>query len=177
MSTRTREVSGLFKDGKLPVLYRRWATMKGRCANPNHSRYRYYGGRGITICERWKSFLNFQSDMGPTFRPGLTLERLDNDGPYSPENCVWASWTKQQNNKRNSRRLTFRGETHTIAEWARLLKIRPGLIIGRLWNGFSVERALATHLFNESTYRYILPRDIFGRFTSNRHPLRLRHDV
>lgn len=126
-------------------LHRRWQGMLTRCHNPNDKRYADYGGRGITVCPEWRgSFEAFARDMGPTYAEGMTLDRIDVDGPYSPENCRWATQKEQQNNRRNNRLLTFRGQTKTLAEWCELLGLSYGTVWHRLKSGWPVERALTT---------------------------------
>lgn len=83
--------------------YACWCHLKARCLNPRNPAYASYGGRGITVCDRWKdSFENFLADMGPKPHPNLTLDRINNDGPYSPDNCRWTSYAVQLNNRRPS---------------------------------------------------------------------------
>lgn len=92
-------------------IHKAWGWMKARCLNPRNVGYRNYGGRGIGVCDRWLSFENFYYDVSPDWKPGLTLERINNEGNYEPGNIRWATFREQQQNKRTSRRLTFLGET------------------------------------------------------------------
>lgn len=123
--------------------YKVWRAMKGRCLRKSNKQYADYGGRGITVCERWLKFENFFADMGK--RPeGLTLDRLDNNGNYEPGNCRWRDMTEQSNNKRNNRVLSFNGERMSVSMWAKKLGSKADTIRHRLSFGWSVERALTT---------------------------------
>lgn len=100
--------------------YRVWWNMVARCRYPCVRQYKDYGGRGITVCERWeKSFQAFLDDMGPRPSPKHSIERLNNHGNYEPGNCKWVERPEQDRNKRNNRLLTAQGETLTLAEWSR----------------------------------------------------------
>lgn len=97
-------------------VYRIWSGIIGRTCNPDDNSYSRYGGRGISVCERWKDFENFYEDMGD--RPeGKSIDRIDNDGDYCPENCRWATDKQQTNNSSRNFLITRNGETKTLAEW------------------------------------------------------------
>lgn len=112
--------------------YNIWSGMLSRCTNRNSRSYRYYGARGITVCDRWQSFENFFADMGA--RPSMkhTLDRIDNDGQYSPENCRWATLSEQARKKSNSVLVTHDGSTKTIAEWSEIVGIPYGTLHNRI---------------------------------------------
>lgn len=115
----TRNITN-FKHGRCKdSTHRAWGRMLERCYQTHHKSFKHYGGRGIAVCERWRtSFLNFVADMGN--RPsGWTLERRDVNGDYSPDNCRWATLQEQALNKRNTPRLTAFGETKPLILWAR----------------------------------------------------------
>lgn len=123
--------------------YSSWSSMKSRCLNKNAPNYHNYGGRGIGVCQRWLDFKNFLEDMGP--RPkGTTLERIDNDGNYCPENCRWASSQDQHRNTRANKNLTYKGKTQCQAAWADEFGIRRNTFQKRIANGWSMHRALYT---------------------------------
>jgi len=110
--------------------------MRQRCFDPKHKNYALYGGRGITVCERWLTFENFYADMGPRPTPKHTIDRFpDKDGPYAPDNCRWATWTEQQNNRSNNRHVLVNGERLTIAQAARALGVTVKVIRGRIDRG------------------------------------------
>ena len=122
--------------------FRIWAGIRSRCNDTNSSIYKYYGERGIKICEKWDNFESFLADMGKCPEPGYSIERLNNDGPYSPENCIWADRKTQARNRTNSRKVTYRGQILTLAEWSEILNMRYSVLHCRLQRNWSDERTL-----------------------------------
>jgi hypothetical protein len=120
-----------------------WVSMRARCSNPKNRSYTDYGGRGITVDPAWADFQVFYADMGDP-PDGGTLERADNDGPYSKANCRWATRAEQSRNKRNNRYLEYNGERRIVADWATHLGLPHRLLRVRLNRGWSAERTLAT---------------------------------
>lgn len=134
-------------------LYAVWRDIKARCFNPNAVNFKNYGAKGITICDKWrndfKAFYDWAMDNGynPKAKKGeCTIDRIDVNGNYEPNNCRWVDNITQQNNKRNNRYLTYNGETHTTAEWGRILNISRFTLFARLKKGWSVEKTLSTPL-------------------------------
>lgn len=134
-------------------VHRVWSQMIQRCRNPNSSSYRYYGGRGINVCERWQGedgFANFIEDMGP--RPeGRLLERKDNDGDYTPENCRWATKAEQARNTHQNVVIEYEGRSQCLKAWAEELDLPYQPLYLRIRkNGWSIERAFTTPIRKSS---------------------------
>lgn len=131
------------KNGKSPT-YSTWRGMISRCVDKNHRAYKNYGGRGVTICERWMVFENFLADMGE--RPvDKTLERLNVDGNYEPANCKWATNIEQQNNRRNTPSVYYNGKKYTLVELSEMFGIKKNTLNRRLkWYRMTIEEALRT---------------------------------
>lgn len=120
--------------------YKSWANMKNRCLNKNLDCYKYYGGRGIKVCDEWKnSFETFYKDMGDKPK-GTNIDRIDNNGNYCKENCRWATRKEQMRNTRRNKMITYRKETMSLAEWAERLSINYPMLWQRLKRGWSIEK-------------------------------------
>ena len=128
------------------VEYRTWTWMKTRCYNPQCKDYLNYGGRGITVCDRWRNdFATFLADLGPRPSPQHSLDRFPNwEGNYEPGNVRWATTAEQSNNRRDTRRLTYEGATRTLHDWAMVTGISRRTIANRLAKGWSLTRAFTT---------------------------------
>ena len=136
---------GHSRIGKKTKVYIAWRGIKERCHNPNNPAFQNYGGRGITVCERWRnSFENFLNDMGEP-PPKTSIDRYpNNDGNYEPGNCRWATRSEQNNNTRQCRFLEFDGKVKTIAQWERELGCKKQSVRSRIRKGWSIQEALAT---------------------------------
>lgn len=138
-SRRTHGMSG-------GAFYARWKSMVNRCTLPSDTNYHKYGARGIRVCARWLKFENFRDDMLPSFAPHLTIERIDNNGNYDPDNCRWATPTEQMLNTRRSKYLTLNGVSRRLRDWAGITGISYGTLQSRLKRGWSHEKALTETL-------------------------------
>lgn len=136
--------------------YNVWSAMIYRCENPNCPAYENYGGRGITVCSEWRNeFSAFYAHIGPRPSAKYSLDRWPNkDGNYEPGNVRWATQIQQCNNLRTNKILTANGETHTLAEWARIKNIDPSAISRRLKMGWDEQRAV-NEPSNKSAGRFI----------------------
>ena len=126
-------------------LYIAWKNIKERCYNPNSPNFKHYGGRGIFVCDKWKAnFKEFQQwSVENGYKKGFSIDRIDNDKGYSPDNCRWVSKKEQANNKRNNHFLTYQGKTQTISQWAEEIGVSRELISRRINKlGWDVERTL-----------------------------------
>lgn len=124
-------------------VYAAWRAMHSRCTNPRKTGFSRYGGRGISVCERWNDFTVFFSDMGEP-PEGHQLDRINNDGNYEPRNCRWADRLQQAHNRRRARNLTFNGETLNLAEWSRRTGISRATLGRRFGKGLPADQILST---------------------------------
>lgn len=125
-----------------------WKEMRHRCNNVKNTSYENYGGRGIRVCSEWNNpangFINFYNwAISNGYEDNLSIDRIDNDGNYCPENCRWADLFEQGSNKRNNVRITVNGINHTLAEWARIMGVKRSFLISKLKSGCSLEEILA----------------------------------
>lgn len=146
-----------FKHGRVATPeYRSWGSLVNRCLNPKNKQYPYYGGRGITVCAEWRSsFERFFADMGTKPSAKHSIDRKDNDGPYAPWNCRWATPLEQTINRRNTVRVTFNGQTKSLSEWAQERAIPHDALFGRIRNGWTTEEALTVPFDKERSDRQL----------------------
>lgn len=130
-------------DGRTSTrLYRIWINIKKRCHNNHCPAYLQYGGRGISICGEWETFQAFQAwALTSGYTDGLTIDRIDNNKGYDPDNCRWANATIQANNRRSNRMIFYNGEVRTLAEWCKLLCLPYKTVWARLKAGWDLDDA------------------------------------
>jgi hypothetical protein len=136
-------VRGRWKDHPS---YQVWRNMKCRCFTPSNTDFHRYGGRGITVCDRWMDFEMFALDIGPRPSMAHTIDRINGDGNYEPGNCVWATRKQQSDHTSRNRRLEFQGRVMTVTQWARELRLPSYVLFGRIYLGWTVEAVLTTPL-------------------------------
>lgn len=128
--------------------YRSWKSMKDRCYRKKNRAYHNYGGRGITVCDRWmdkeKGFENFYEDMGPRPSKDHSIDRINNDRNYDKQNCRWATQKQQANNKGNNRIIEFDGIKYTVSEFSELHDMSHSVVLDRLDSNWSIEEIINT---------------------------------
>lgn len=172
-----------FKHGEGTTrLYRVWSAMRDRCNNPKCKDYKYYGAKGVRISPEWNEFLDFkkwafENGYNENAKCGeCTIDRINCDGDYEPNNCRWVDRSVQANNTSSNRNLTYNGETHNVEQWSVLTNIPPKTIRARLDKGWSVERALTNSTtdhriayFINGEKRYL--KDLAKEYDINYHTL------
>lgn len=123
-------------------VYSSWAAMLYRCRNPRAKAFANYGGRGVTVCDRWHEFSNFYEDMGKTHWDGAEIDRIDPDGNYEPDNCRWVTSTDNARNKRNTLFVTHNGERQKLVELCAQYGVPRKNVLARLQKGWDLDKAL-----------------------------------
>jgi hypothetical protein len=134
-------------------IYNIWRGMRDRTRRKSHPHYKNYGGRGIKVCKEWESFETFYTwAISHGYKEGLSIDRLDNDGDYCPENCKFSTREEQANNKRNNHIITVDGESHNIEQWAKILGVKRSAIAQRIKRKWS-DKDVITRPFRKSPTR------------------------
>lgn len=143
-----------YKNKRLYTIY---FNMKNRCLNPNNTHYKYYGGKGITICDEWLGKNGSTNFCDWAFKNGymddLTIERIDNSKGYSPNNCRWAKTIEQYYNKTNNNKITICGVTRTLSQWCNIFNVKYSTVSDRYYSGWNIEKALTTPLLKQKGIR------------------------
>ena len=126
--------------------YNVWNSMVMRCTNPKSKSYQRYGGRGIQVCERWRNFKNFYDDMFEGYKEGLSIDRINNDGNYYPNNCEWKNRKQQANNRSSNNLLPYKNKEYTLMEASEKFNIPYCTLKRRIYKGWSIEKAIETPL-------------------------------
>ena len=136
------------RKNKPPRLLNIWDSMKQRCYNKNHEAYSRYGGRGVSVCEEWRNDSRAFREWAVThgYRDDLTLDRIDVNGNYCPDNCRWVTRKEQNNNRRDNHKLTLNGRTQSLPEWAEEIGLTYGGLYDRLRRGWPIEKVLAPRM-------------------------------
>ena len=139
-----------YRHGRINTrLYKIWSNMKSRCKNPKFKYFKDYGGRGITYCKEWDDFIMFEEwALKNGYSDNLTIDRINVNGNYEPDNCRWVDMKMQQRNRRSNHLLTYKGETHCINEWAEIFNISRETIKNRLGYGWPIEKVLTEPIHN-----------------------------
>lgn len=120
-----------------------WTAMRRRCSNPSNWDYKYYGGKGVTVCQEWNDYPVFREwAMSNGYSDDLTIDRIDPNGNYEPSNCAWVPIKAQENNRTNNRKYSYNGCTHTISEWAEIYHMPYSRLYMRLQKGLTIDEAL-----------------------------------
>lgn len=144
---RTAQFCSAHRVDKSHLLYGVWQSMRNRCRSKSNKHYPQYGGRGIAICQEWGTFASFRAWAEQSgYLQGLSIDRIDNDRGYSPENCRWTDQTTQNNNKSDNVIVEFQGKRQTVMEWAREIGLNHYTLRSRLEHGWPVEEALNARL-------------------------------
>ena len=138
------KTNGSYRHGGAHTdLYNVWKSMRQRCMNNMSHDYRWYGGNGISICDEWQDYNVFKEwSESSGYRKGLTIDRIDRTGNYSPDNCRWITIQEQQQNKRNVRKYEYNGDSKSITEWSTLFGLDRRFVANRLDHGWTIEEAL-----------------------------------